>query len=237
MANYTTGLAKVYRFYLAIDTSQSMWNPEWHKGETPLQLLERLVPDVAYDLLSADVQIGTVAWSSVLTFASDTQRATELRPIAEGIVLPGLPRGLQTDYAQAFRALEKALRSDAERLRTRRYDATSFPPVVFFITDGQPYLGNKPQPDEAWIPRRDAVADRSTGTGARIVALGLGNVQARILRKIGTTFGSRVLAFKAETNGESGSLLESIIAAITASIGQSINENFDFVAPDGWREL
>ncbi|MCX4741998.1 vWA domain-containing protein [Streptomyces antibioticus] len=240
------GLERAFPFYVVCDVSQSMWKEGVYKpattaegtsGRTPYDALREAVPDLLWKL-EVDTTTSEAAHISIVTFAQDAQTFLPLTRPEEVQDLGELPKGAQTDFAKVFAHLATIIQADCAALE-REYALKR--PAVFFLTDGDPYVGSARQPDDRWLPERDRLAQLPYEP--QIVAFGFGNIRPATLLRMATTTTlrdgtTRPLAFTAEEGTPVSTLVEGLIGTLFVTIGASVSGNgLDVRVPEGMRWL
>jgi uncharacterized protein YegL len=238
------GRERVFPFYVVCDVSESMWKVPGPTGRTPYDVLADAVPELLWEL-QTDPTVCDAALVGVVAFGSEVVEVLPLSRPDEVQDFAQLPKGRQTDYATLFHWLRQRIDADG-RVLAARYRLKQ--PVVFFLTDGEPYVGEAPQPEAVWRPQRDALVAAGFEYRPQVVAFGFGQARGETLAKVATetteTDASgrgvqRRLAYIAKESMEVTQVLGGIMSALFVSIGASVSGN-DLVvrAPDGmiWAE-
>ncbi|MEW2131901.1 hypothetical protein [Streptomyces sp. NPDC005435] len=230
---------EAWPFYVVCDVSQSMWHQRWHPNES---LSPHYVMNTSFagmlEAIDKDISARHIAHLSVIAFHDSAEVVTPLCEVADGAPaapIYTLPKGNQTNYAGVFKKLATVIREDTRRLTEQRRHVKG--PAVFFITDGQPEVGGSRQADEVWLPERDKLVDPGFAYRPRIIALGLGTVDERTLRRVATTDppGAACIADPGTTPAD---LLRSIIDIIVFSVTHSsASGSFVFETPRGMRRV
>ncbi|MFC8428074.1 hypothetical protein [Streptomyces sp. NPDC057253] len=230
---------EAWPFYVVCDVSQSMWHQDWHPDEllSPHYIMNSSFAGMM-EAMDKDVSARHIAHLSVIAFHDTATVVTPLCKIADGAPerpIYALPKGSQTNYADAFRKLDTVIRQDTARLTEQRQHVKG--PAVFFITDGRPEVAGKRQADEVWLLERDKLTNPDFPYRPRIIALGLGTVDEDTLRKIATDdpAGAACIADPGATPAD---LLRSIIDIIVFSVTHSsASGSFVFDTPKGMRRV
>ncbi|WP_433634451.1 vWA domain-containing protein [Nocardia sp. CA-120079] len=227
--------SRVFPFYVVCDVSRSMWDPAWTNQKiTPLETVEQALPDML-NVLEEDPTTYDTAHLSVVAFGDSAVAVLPLTPLRIDPSIPALPRQGATDYADVFRYLDRQLRGDHKRFASARLD--TYTPVIFFLTDGNPQVRGKFQPDEVWVPVRAGLEAPSHPFRPVVVALGIGDVREDTVRQLRSRNPVGV-ACVAEGSVAPGDLLRAIINSIKFSISSSVGQGrFLFRTPLGMREL
>lgn len=226
-------------FYVVCDVSQSMWHKNWHPNESlsPHYIMNSSFAGML-EAIDKDISARHIAHLSVIAFHDAAEVVTPLCEVADGAPttpIYTLPKGNQTDYAKVFRKLATVIRQDTARLTERKRHVKG--PAVFFITDGKPQVGGKRQADEVWLHERDKLMDPEFPHRPRIIALGLGAVDERTLRRIATDDPAGAACI-ADTGATPADLLRSIIDVIIFSVTHSSTTgSFAFETPQGMRRV
>src|SRR5262249_35892590 len=94
-------------------------------------------------------------------------------------------------------------------------------PLIFFITDGAPYVGSRYQTPAAWLPYRSRLVDPPTQ--ARIAAIGLHGAYPPTLFTLATgKAGGDRNAFIALPGADAAALARGVITMIERSIKLSV---------------
>ncbi|TDD02307.1 VWA domain-containing protein [Nonomuraea deserti] len=227
------GRPRAFPFYIVCDVSHSMHTAREDGRPTPFEVLSNCVGELLFELEAGDPGVSEAAHVAVVSFADKVEVVLPLTRPCDAIRVPALRPGMQTDYLAAFRGLVKIIEKDHRKL-SRQFDVRA--PVVFFITDGEPYVGANHQDVEIWGPARDRLA--GLDPAPYIVALGFGSVQEDTLRRVATTLRGEVLAFAGEVATGAATVLHGIAQAVSDSISASVNRNTAVLrGPAGMRQL
>lgn len=229
------GLPRAFPFYIACDVSHSMHAPRPDGRQTPFDILSNCVGELLFQLEAGDPGVSEAAHVAILAFHDRAELVLPLtRPCDAGAV-PALPKGGQTNYEEAFLVLRRLIEADCARLAGQYQLKT---PVVFFITDGDAYVGESRQPVEAWLRARALLTDPGFAYRPHITAMGFGRVTQQTLCQVATVFNGEPLAFVADESIQAVKVVEAIAQAVQDSIGSSVRDS-DFVLPipSGMRRL
>jgi uncharacterized protein YegL len=228
---------KVFPFYMVCDVSQSMWDREFYESRpvmTPLDTVEQALPDMI-GVLEDDPTTYDTAYLSVVVFGDTPQAIMPLTPLSNNPSIPALPRQYSTNYAAVFDFLCRQL--SADHAHFTRSGLATYSPVIFFVTDGNPQVNGKPQPDEHWFPYRNNLESSGFPFKPVLVALGIGNVSPDTVMLLKSTE-PKGAACVAENGAAPGDLLRSIIDSIKFSISSSVGHgDFVFDTPSGMHRL
>lgn len=240
---------RVFPFYVVCDVSRSMWDPEfieqsgsaWSSAigvaSTPFQQIEESLPGLV-ETLEDDISIRDTAHISVIAFGDHAQVVLPLTPLnaddPSALSIGPMARQYSTNYAVVFKHLHQQIREDVKRLMA--VGSELYTPAIYFITDGNPQSGGKPQTVADWLPLRQSFEHTNFPVSPTIVALGLGDVSPDTLRLIAS---SRPKGVACMSNGQApDTLLAEIIDSIMHSIGNSSGSgHLDFRIPDGMTRL
>lgn len=228
-------LPKVFPFYLVCDVSASLHHPEtWKRApEVPLDAMAQAFEDVFF-LLRDDEAVGDLGLLSLIVFGDTAEVLVPLTFIGSMRRLPTLPRQVYTNYKKVFELLDATVRSDVARLAK---DYRVSPPVVYFISDGEPLLDGKRQPLTDWLPARQQLDDPLWEDRPYIVSLGVGKAAAGTVALVASR-NPRGVACIADGSVPLVDLIRRIISQICASVTASIREReLVFDAPAGMRRL
>jgi uncharacterized protein YegL len=228
--------SRVFPFYIVCDASRSMWDPEFNKGQavTPLSVVEDALPDML-SVLEQDPVACDTAHLGIVAFGDSPQQILPLTPLSEDPAIPALPRQGSTDYAAVFGFLDQLLRADHQRFTS--WGLGFYTPVIFFLTDGNPQVNGKEQPESVWMRARQALEAQNHPFRPVVVALGIGSVTPTTVSKLRST---RPLGVACVADGGvvPGDLLRAIINSIRFSISNSVGHGeFQFKTPKGMRRL
>lgn len=227
MANDGSNRPRACPFYIVCDVSQSMWQETAEHEVTPYNVLSACVDQLLFKI-EANPTVNEAAHISVMSFADETHTVLPLAKLENTQTIAALSKGNQTNYATVFAALRQAIEADCHALDR---DFKLKQPTVFFLTDGGPYVGNGPQPESVWAPVRDRLVDESFAYRPHIVTFGFRSVSESTLCRVATSLGSEKLAFIANRALQVAELVESIMAALFISIGQSLARNELVIQP------
>ncbi|WP_283137851.1 vWA domain-containing protein [Rhizohabitans arisaemae] len=226
---------RAFPFYIVCDVSYSMHAPRRDGRPTPHEVLSNCVGQLLFQLEAGDPGVSEAAHICIVAFSDQAQVILPLTRPCDAVRVPELPKGGQTNYAAVFDALFRIIDADCRRLR-QDYELKQ--PVVFFITDGEPYVGESTQPPQVWLPLRDRLADTSFGHRPHIAAMGFDQVTERSLCQIATKLGGSSLAYVAKEAIQATQVLEGIARAVSDSIGISVSKSeFSLRVPVGMRHL
>ncbi|WP_043619867.1 vWA domain-containing protein [Nonomuraea candida] len=227
------GRPRAFPFYIVCDVSHSMHTARDDGRPTPFEVLSNCVGELLFELEAGDPGVSEAAHVAVVSFSDKVEVVLPLTRPCDAIRVPALRRGRQTDYLAVFSELVKIIERDHRRL-SRQFDVRA--PVVFFITDGEPYVGDSHQDVKIWGPARDRLAELRPAP--YIVALGFGTVREDTLRRVATTLRGEVLAFAGEIATGAATVLHGIAQAVSDSISASVNRNTAVLRrPGGMRQL
>ncbi|PWK65219.1 uncharacterized protein YegL [Streptomyces sp. CG 926] len=245
-AEASDGRERAFPFYVVCDVSQSMWKEGVYKpsgdagrlaGRTPYDALCEAVPDLLWKL-QLDATACDAAHISVVTFAESPRTVVPLARPDTVNHIDSLPKGSQTDYAKVLAHLARQVDQDCRELE-REYALKR--PTVFFLTDGDPYVGSARQPDDAWLPYRAQLVGLKWAP--QVAAFGFGNVRPATLVRLATpAMGdgrqSRPMAFRSTAQVSVSDLLEALIDTLFISISASVSEDkLDLRVPEGMQWL
>lgn len=228
--------SRVFPFYVVCDVSKSMWDPSFSNGQpvTPLSVIEDALPDMLMVLEDDPVACDT-AHLGIVAFGDAPQVVLPLTPLAHDPMIPALPHQICTNFVDVFSFLDHQLRRDHQAFTAAGLGY--YAPVIFFLTDGNPQVNGKEQPESVWMPGRQALGAASHPFPPVIVALGIGTVSVNTVRQIRSTRPAGI-ACVAEGGVVPGDLLRSIINSIRFSISNSVGHGeFEFKTPRGMRRL
>ncbi|GAA3230966.1 vWA domain-containing protein [Actinocorallia longicatena] len=226
------GRERAFPFYIVCDVSQSMWDPGFHPGaaQVPLDMLGDAVPELLWQI-QTEPAISDATWVGVVGFHSSPQVILRLTRPSEVADLKAFEPGQQTNYASAFTLLSDLIERDCSRLKAS-YNLKR--PVVFFLTDGIPYVGRAEQPEPVWRECRDRLAGLSSRP--QIVAFGFGQARGDILCKVATEQDGRPLAFVADGGVSVVTVLTALMDTLFVSITSSVAKGeLSLRVPDGMR--
>lgn len=227
------GRPRAFPFYIVCDVSHSMHTAREDGRPTPFEILSNCVGELLFELEAGDPGVSEAAHVAVVSFSDKVELVLPLTRPCDAIRVPALKPGRQTDYLAVFGELVKIIEKDYRKL-AKQFDVRA--PVVFFITDGEPYVGENHQDVEIWGPARDQLAGLQPAP--YIVALGFGTVQEDTLRRVATTLRGEVLAFAGEIATGATTVLHGIAQAVSDSISASVNRNTAVLrGPGGMRQL
>lgn len=231
MASITTDGSTAWPFFIICDTSKSMWGGD--EVPTPydatLSGLEELV-----EWVHDDVQATDIAHLSIISFSDEPHIEFPLDKVASGYVVPKLNKGTQTNYVKLFEFLSTYTKDAITRLE-REYDTVKRP-VLFLITDGQPYAGTAEQPSAEWrralnqLKALHVTRPNGQTLPVAIVAFGFGHVRCETLREVSQSPG---YAMKADLGGGLASdlLSQHVFPAIIDSVANSVHTGRDHRTP------
>lgn len=211
---------RAFPFYIVCDVSQSMWARRPDGKPAPYDYLAPCVRDMLFELEADDPEVSEAAHVAIVAFHEHAEVVLPLTRPCDADVVPPLPKGGQTNYAEVFQALRPIIEADCARLER---DHRRKPPVVFFVTDGNPYVGQAPQPPEVWLPPRDRLVDPSSPYAAHVVAMGFGEVTERTLVQAATMFRGERLAYIASDGQDATKVVADIVQSICISISASVS--------------
>jgi uncharacterized protein YegL len=233
--SYNYGLPRAFPFYIVCDVSHSMHVQREPGRQTPFDILSNCVGELLFQLEAGDPGVSEAAHVAVVAFHDRPELVLPLTRPCDAANVPALPRGGQTNYEQAFLMLRQLIEADCARLAGQYQLKT---PVVFFITDGDPYVGESRQPDEVWLRARHLLTDPQFQHRPHITAMGFGRVTERTLCQVATTFHGSPLAYVADESIQAVKVVAGIAQAVQDSIGSSVrNSDFVLPIPAGMRQL
>lgn len=225
--------SRAFPFYIVCDVSHSMWVDRKDGHQTPFEILSTCIPELLFELETGDLVVSEAAHVSIIAFHDKVHEVLPLVRPCDAPDVPALPKGGQTDYRLVFGTLRQVIERDCAAL-AREYQLKT--PMVFFITDGEPFVGDRRQPPEVWRPVRDQVA--GLPYRPHITAMGFGRVTERTLCQVATEFKGRKLAYVADEARPATVVVAAICQAVTDSITASVTGP-DFVVrvPEGMRQI
>ncbi|TYB38202.1 VWA domain-containing protein [Micromonospora sp. AP08] len=212
------GKPRACPIYIVADVSQSMWKSKQPGEQMPFDILNQCLSQLLFHL-DSEIEIREAAFISVISFSSEVQVVFPLTQLAEAEDLQTPDRGSQTDFARLFADLRAQIALDCEPLRTE-YSVRK--PTVFLITDGEPFVGQAPQPESEWTPHRDALVAADNPLRPHILSFGFGTARESTLCRTATELGGQRLAYIAEQSIAVGEVLDGITDALFHSIGKSV---------------
>ncbi|MFC6079839.1 vWA domain-containing protein [Sphaerisporangium aureirubrum] len=226
---------RAFPFYIVCDVSQSMWAPRPDGKPAPFDYLAPCVREMLFELEADDPEVSEAAHVSIIAFHDRAELVLPLTRPCNANEVPALPKGGQTNYAHVFETLRPLIDADCARLERDHRRKT---PVVFFVTDGNPYVGQAPQPLDVWLPPRDRLVDRSAPYPAHVVAMGFGEVMEQTLCQVATEFRGHKLAYVAVDGHEAAKLVADIVESICISITASVTgPDFAIYVPGSMRQV
>jgi uncharacterized protein YegL len=228
---------KTFPFYLVIDVSASMWHPDHYPGgsATPFEVIQDTYPGNMHTLQSSQrvAQVGAMA---LVTFGTDADVVTPLTYLdAPDLRLGTIEQSGETNYRAVFELLAETMRHDLKTLRAQTQGF--YAPVVFFITDGLPFVDGRTQSTSEWDPAFRALVEQPDGVDPIVVALGMGDADEDIIRHLARTTIPGVACI-----AEPGTVPTTLIAALLESVAVSITQStaaggLVFETPAGMRRL
>jgi uncharacterized protein YegL len=216
-------LRKFHLIYLVLDVSISMRKPGRHI-ESPFERFQLLMPDLVLHMRE-HIQVRTTCWLSVIAFASEATTVLPATSLREIPTVPPLPAAGQTNYAAALKLLRDRIVADQAEVEASVRpmvddDATiAVRPLVFFVSDGFPYLGTARQNRSEWLPVRNELA--VPAGPAHIAALGLEGAEEGVLADLATGEGALINGFIADGTVAAGALATNVTSAILDSVARS----------------
>ncbi|MDP9849727.1 vWA domain-containing protein [Streptosporangium lutulentum] len=229
------GLPRAFPFYIVCDVSHSMHARREDGRQTPFDILANCVGELLFQLEAGDPGVSEAAHVAIVAFHDRAELILPLTRPCDAGAISALPKGGQTNYEQAFTMLRQLIETDCVRLSAQYQLKT---PVVFFITDGEPYVGGRRQPPKVWLPARERLTEPRFTYHPHITAMGFGQVTEHTLCQVATNFKGAPLAFVADESIQAVKVVAAIAQAVQDSIGNSIRGS-DFVVPipAGMRQL
>ncbi|MFF5246097.1 VWA domain-containing protein [Streptosporangium sp. NPDC000095] len=232
---YNYALPRAFPFYITCDVSHSMHAPREDGRQTPFDILSNCVGELLFQLEAGDPGVSEAAHVSIVAFHDRADVVLPLTRPCDASNIPALPKGGQTNYEQVFLTLRQLIQADCSRL-AGQYQLKA--PVVFFITDGEPFVGKGRQPAEVWLPARARLTDPAFPHRPHITAMGFGQVTEQTLCQVATSFRNNPLAYVADESIQAVKVVAAIAQAVQDSIGSSIrNSDFVIPIPAGMRRL
>jgi uncharacterized protein YegL len=231
---------KFHAIYLVLDVSTTMRQIGPLDVESPFERFKTLLPDLIFSLRSK-AQVRTSCWLSLITFASHATTALPAISLRAFPTMPAWPPGGQTDYVEALRLLHQRILEDRLTIAASVSDGgastvTFAKPLVFFITDGKPYVNGADQPRAAWYPARNLITGGDVQ--GRIATLGLRGACEDVLVAMATGDGTRHNAFLADDTMPASQLATNVVHAIVHSVERSTEAGTMIIeTPPGMRRL
>lgn len=205
--------------YIAADESGSM-------GPHLAELNQGLAS--LHQALRGDPMVAAKVRLTVLGFSGKVAVRLPLADVRDLAEMPKIKVGGTTSYLAAFDDLLQRIPRDVQSLKREGYEVHR--PAVFFLTDGQPDLG------QDWRASHARLTDRSATPGApNIIACGVGQAHAPTIVDVATT---TEFAFIAVRGADIGQAITEFFMRLTASVihsGQSLasgSPTLTFSRPD-----
>lgn len=205
--------------YLVLDASASMPMEAVQDG------LEELI-----NAVDADAILNETVWLSVLVFSDGAEVVVPMcRPTS--LQLPRLRRLGGTAYGPVLELLRERIPDDVRSIRDE--DGTVYRPLVFFVTDGVPS-------DINWEYPLNKLTDEAFRYRPRIVAVGIGDVDPAVLRRLGGDLGRGFLvsvrddasvSVRSALQGVTETLVSSATSTTSSGRGEAVT------LPQGWIDL
>lgn len=224
-------LPTAWPFYVIYDVSESMWHSKFHHTDyTPWHVMRDGLADLLAEI-DFEPSAKDCCHLSVVAFSDQVEVILPLTPMSsDDVNIGALPQGGTTDYALVFDHLANQLARDYDHL-VQHYSLKR--PVVYFVTDGAPFVNGRVQPDAVWVPPLQRL--HAHESQPIVVALGLGTVEERALATVRAAPGPACVA---EAGVSPGELLRAIVGSIIKSvINSSGRDEFLFDIPAGMRRL
>ena len=151
----------------------------------------------------------------LIGFSTTAEVLLPLSDLSDITEIVGLTAKSATNYIGAFDLLRETIDKDIALLKAEGH--LVYRPAVFFLSDGLP-TDSRP-----WRPSYRRLVDQSWTPRPNIIAFGIGDALADIIREIGT-----FKAFMSEDGVSPGAALHEFARALTKSIvksGSSVAEN------------
>lgn len=190
---------QVLPFYVVCDESYSM--------EPYIDDLNRYLEEL-HGAVGTDPVVSDKTRFCVIAFSGTAEVLLPLSELSEREEMPGLTAKSATSYLAAFDLLRDTIERDVAMLKGD--DHKVYRPAVFFLSDGQPTDGND------WALSHQRLTDPSWGLRPNIVAFGIGEADAAIIRRVGT-----FKAFIVKEGVNPTSALHEFAKALTKSIVKS----------------
>ena len=174
---------EAWPFYIVCDVSSSMHDDRfaeyWGDGEvSPWRQLFSATREVV-SKLSDNEEVRQQVHLSVVEFADRANTTLKLTRLdQEGLLVPNFSKGGRSDFAAVWKHLARLIPEDQKELASTGFKSRR--PTIFFITDGNPDLGeeNCKQTTNDWkkhvYAMRRAIDDERLYP--RIIAIGLGGM-------------------------------------------------------------
>lgn len=243
----TRALRKYHAVYLVLDVSRSMRTIRDTNGFTQQDVFSDMIAKVTFGLNDTP-QVATTTWLSVVAFADQVQPVLPMASLAKPEPFPPVTGGSATNYTVVLDYLARQWPLDAHTIKranraNQAYQVVVADPLIFFVTDGAPWVNGRYQSTAEWSAPRDRLVEPPVG--ARIAAFGLPGAEERTLCQLATGYPMRN-AFIAEHGNwvgdgrpnQAASLARSISAAIQDSVARSISTGTLMInAPTGMRRV
>lgn len=246
--------------YLVIDVSGSTWdndpkNPGQSRRpleETAWEAARAGITDLWY-VLRNEPTARDIVHLRVIEFGDSAKDLLPRTRIRDMKSIPKLGRQMQTNFQAAFAHVANRLESDLKEL-AGQYDELR-QPIIYFMTDGMPYVGRAAQPESAWLPELERIHRTATPAASRrarvgtdgqstahtrghhpaVVAIGFDEVDERTLVRISRRPGVACLAEAGLASP--GELLSEVLLSVLDSIIHSASSQFTFRPPAQMRLL
>jgi uncharacterized protein YegL len=188
------------------------------EGE-PIDTLNNALTEL-HQAISVNPKVADKAHFGVIGFDSSARVHLALTDLTDVVRIPMLVAQGTTNYTAAFDLLHDIIEEDVRRLKALQH--TVHRPVVFFLSDGWPTdAEGELDTTGYWAAARDAVVSPDFPAHPVIIAFGIGNCDAEIVRYVAT-----LKAFIQNDDALSpANALREFAGSLTNSIIQSVNRN------------
>jgi uncharacterized protein YegL len=213
--------------YLLLDVSYSM-------GGTPLVALNHALRDLVRSL-QEEPETSDLIMLCIISFSDDAQVDMPLTALTDIKEVPHLAARGGTSYVPALQLLRSTIERDIPSLKAEGYQV--YRPIAFFLTDGYP-SDSLPSLQVA-IQNLHASPRRPT-----LVALGIGDVDPRILRQLAGAKGQSSISNSRLSPAEAITGFKELLLATINSFTRSLASGLSAwripstdafsTAPDDW---
>lgn len=203
---------QILPFYLLCDESSSM------EGDR-IGTINAALPELHQEI-SVNPRVSDKAHFGVVAFNTSAWVRLALSDLSDVVEMPELVAQGTTNYTAAFDLMHDTIEKDVRRLKSLQH--TVYRPVVFFLTDGVPTDGQGHLDEmNSWTAAHDALVSPDFLAHPNIVAFGIGECDADIIRRVAT--------FKAFVQNEDAmspaAALKEFAASLCRSIIMSVSRN------------
>ena len=208
----------VFPIYIICDESQSMEGSK-------LDAFNKALPEM-HKAIASDPFVNDKLRIGIISFSDSAEVLLPLSKMTDIVDTPGLVAKDGTNYGSAFTCLKQTIQDDISALKMQSNTFVNRP-IVLFISGSAPT-------DTEWRTAHAAIADKNWSFSPHIIAIGIGAIQAEMIRDIATKVdkSGTYFAYLVDENADLVALFKEIFFSLSRAIIHNV-ARFEFPA-DGF---